>query len=153
MNKRYFIIVILLIIAGFQTAWAQKVVLHMTGNQKAEYRVEQLDSITFAEDNSLGGGETTDPSVTGDAIDITNKSATLVGYATSIRDNLSTDLRVGFIYCLEGTPNKNNGMQVDVAAANVAENGRYTKADRQSSVRRHILLPLICLSERHLVLW
>ena len=128
MNKRFFIIVILLIIAGFQTALAQKVVLHMTGNQKAEYRVEQLDSITFAEDDSSGGGETTDPSVTGDAINITNKSATLVGYATSIRDNLSSDLRVGFICCLEGTPNKNNGTQVDVSTNYVAENGRYTKA-------------------------
>jgi hypothetical protein len=89
----------------------------MSGNQKAEYSVEQLDSITFAEDDSSGGGDATDPSVTGDAIDITNKSATLVGYATSIRDNLSTDLRVGFIYCLEGTPNKSNGNSIFLPAA------------------------------------
>lgn len=128
MNKRYFIILILLIVAGMQTVWAQKVVLHMTGNQKAEYSVEQLDSITFAEVDSSGGLDATDPSVTGDATDITNNSATLVGYATSIGDNLSTDLRVGFIYSLEGTPNKSNGTQVEVAVTNVAENGRYSKA-------------------------
>ena len=127
MNKRYYIIV-LLFIAVMQPAWAQKVVLHMTGNQKVEYSVEQLDSITFVEDDSSGGGDTTDPSVTGDAIDITNNSATLMGYATSIRDNLSTDLRVGFIYCLEGTPNKSNGTQVEVASIDVAENGWYSKA-------------------------
>ena len=62
MNKRYFIILILLIVAGMQTVWAQKVVLHMTGNQKAEYSVEQLDSITFAEVDSSGGLDATDPS-------------------------------------------------------------------------------------------
>ena len=125
MRKRFISLALLLfsLVAG-----AQKIVLHMSGNQKAEYSVEQLDSITFAEDDSSGGGDATDPSVTGDAIDITNKSATLVGYAASIRDNLSTDLRVGFIYCLEGTPSKSNGTQVEVAIANVAENGRYTRA-------------------------
>ena len=62
-----------------------------------------------------------------DAIDVTNKAATLVGYATSIRDNLSTDLRVGFIYCQEGTPNRNNGTQVTVSTNDIAEDGRYTK--------------------------
>lgn len=34
-------------VASMQTAKAQKIVLHMTGNQKAEYDVSQLDSITF----------------------------------------------------------------------------------------------------------
>ena len=99
--------------------------LHMADNQKAEYDVLQLDSITFV-DSTNGGGSSTDPSVTGDAIDITNNSATLVGYATSIRESLANDLRVGFIYCLEGTPNKNNGTQVTVNKNDVAEDGRYT---------------------------
>lgn len=115
-----------MLLAGVQTAKAQKVVLHMAGNQKAEYDVSQLDSINFVEVGSSGENPSTDPSVTGDAIDITNKSATLVGYATSIRENLANDLRVGFIYCLEGTPSKNNGTQITVNKNDVAEDGRYT---------------------------
>lgn len=111
--------------ADLQTALAQKIVLHMEGNQKAEYDVSQLDSINIVYPGSSGDNPSTDPSVTGDAIDITNKSATLVGYATSIRESLANDLRVGFIYCLEGTPNKNNGTQVTVNKNNVAEDGRY----------------------------
>ena len=103
----------------------QKLFLHLSNKQVAEYSTAQLDSITFLEDGSSGGGDTTEPSVTGDAFDITNWSAKLVGYATNIRDNLSTDLRVGFIYCLDGTPNKNNGTQVDVPVEEVAEDGRY----------------------------
>lgn len=126
----------MMLLAGVQTAKAQKqgstaegkvkVVLHMTGNQKAEYDVSQLDSINFVEVDSSGENPSTDPSVTGDAINITNKSATLVGYASSIRESLANDLRVGFIYCLEGTPNKNNGTQVTVNKNDVAEDGRYT---------------------------
>jgi len=118
---------LLLLLAGLQTAWAQKLTLYMTGNQVAEYSLLQLDSLVFTEGDSSGSGDTTDPSVTGDAIDVTNKAATLVGYATSIRDNLSTDLRVGFIYCQEGTPNRNNGTQVTVSTNDIAEDGRYTK--------------------------
>ena len=118
---------LLLLVAGLQTANAQKLKLYMTGNQVAEYSLVQLDSLVFSELDSSGSGDTTDPSVTGDAIDVTNKTATLVGYATSIRDNLSTDLRVGFIYCQEGTPNKNNGTQVTVSTNDIAEDGRYTK--------------------------
>lgn len=118
---------LLLLLAGLQTAWAQKLKLYMTGNQVAEYSLVQLDSLVFTEGDSSGSGDTTDPSVTGDAIDITNKTATLVGYATSIRDNLSTDLSVGFIYCQEGTPNRNNGTQVTVSTNDISEDGRYTK--------------------------
>ena len=127
MKLRSILAALLLIVAGIQTAWAQKMTLYMTGNQVAEYSLLQLDSLVFTEGDSSGSGDTTDPSVTGDAIDVTNKTATLVGYATSIRDNLSTDLRVGFIYCQEGTPNKNNGTQVTVSTNDIAEDGRYTK--------------------------
>ena len=127
MKLRSILAALLLIVAGFQTAWAQKMTLYMTGNQVAEYSLLQLDSLVFTEGDSSGSGDTTDPSVTGDAIDVTNKTATLVGYATSIRDNLSTDLRVGFIYCQEGTPNKNNGTQVTVSTNDIAEDGRYIK--------------------------
>ena len=127
MKLKSILAALLLLVAGLQTANAQKLKLYMTGNQVAEYSLLQLDSLVFTEGDSSGSGETTDPSVTGDAIDVTNKTATLVGYATSIRDNLSTDLRVGFIYCQEGTPNRNNGTQVTVSTYDIAEDGRYTK--------------------------
>ena len=154
MKVKTIIATILLIVAGIQMAKAQKVVLNMINNQSAEYNTaqidslaftkqkvslhfvnkhvaeysaQQLDSITFVQTDSSENEDVTDPSVTGGAIDITNMSATLVGYASSIRDNLSNDLRVGFIYSLDGTPNKNNGIQVDVSANEVAEDGRYFK--------------------------
>ena len=123
--NRHFFIAILLLAANIQTTNAQKVVLHMAGNQKAEYSTQQLDSITFVDANSPGIDPSTDPSVTGDAINITTNSATLVGYASSIRESLANDLRVGFIYCLEGTPGKNNGTQITVNKNDVAEDGRY----------------------------
>ena len=109
------------------TVGAQKMVVHITGNQSVEFEAMQLDSITFIDVDNPDIDPGTDPSLTGDAIDVTNKSATLVGYATSIRDNLSTDLRVGFIYCQEGTPSRSNGTQVDVSVNRVAADGRYTK--------------------------
>ncbi len=127
MKLKSILAALLLMVASLQTAIAQKMTLYMTGNQVAEYSLLQLDSLVFTEGDSSGSGDTTDPSVTGDAIDVTYKTATLVGYATSIRDNLSTDLRVGFIYCQEGTPNKNNGTQVTVSTNDIAEDGRYTK--------------------------
>ena len=37
------------LLAGIQTVKAQKVVLHMAGNQKVEYDILQLDSITFVD--------------------------------------------------------------------------------------------------------
>ncbi len=127
MKLKSILAALLLMVTGLQTANAQKLTLYMTGNQVAEYSLLQLDSLVFTEGDSSGSGDSTDPSVTGDAIDVTNKTATLVGYATSIRDNLSTDLRVGFIYCQEGTPNRNNGTQVTVSTNDIAEDGRYTK--------------------------
>jgi hypothetical protein len=124
MRKQFFSFALLLFSL---TAGAQKMVVHMTGKQTVEFDAMQLDSITFVEVENPDINPDTDPSVTGDAIDVTNKSATLVGYATSIRDNLSTDLRVGFIYCQEGTPSRSNGTQVDVSVNSVAADGRYTK--------------------------
>ena len=40
---------LLLFFVGLQTTWAQKVVLHLTGNQAVEYDISQLDSIFFIE--------------------------------------------------------------------------------------------------------
>ena len=40
---------LLLLFVGLQTTWAQKLVLHLTGNQAVEYDISQLDSISFVE--------------------------------------------------------------------------------------------------------
>ena len=50
--KTKILIVALLLIAGVQAVNAQKIILHMAGNQKAEYSVWQLDSITFTDADS-----------------------------------------------------------------------------------------------------
>lgn len=53
MKARNIIATLLLMVAGLQTAKAQKIILHMPDNQKVEYEISQLDSITFVEAESL----------------------------------------------------------------------------------------------------
>ena len=43
----------MVLLAGVQTAKAQKVVLHMAGNQTFKYSISQLDSITFEGDDFI----------------------------------------------------------------------------------------------------
>ena len=47
MKTRSILTILLLIVAGLQTAWAQKVVLHKTNGQTIECNVSELDSIVF----------------------------------------------------------------------------------------------------------
>ena len=49
MKAKNFLMLLLLFFVGLQTTWAQKVVLHLTGNQAVEYDISQLDSISFIE--------------------------------------------------------------------------------------------------------
>ena len=49
MKAKNFIMLLLRFFVGLQTTWAQKVVLHLTGNQAVEYDISQLDSISFIE--------------------------------------------------------------------------------------------------------
>lgn len=44
---------LLLMVAGLQMVKAQKIILHMPGNQKVEYEISQLDSITFIDAEPL----------------------------------------------------------------------------------------------------
>ncbi len=48
---------LLSLIAGVQTAMAQKVMLYMTGNQAVEYDIAQLDSIVFCEGQTIPADE------------------------------------------------------------------------------------------------
>ena len=48
------IIASILLMAGMQAGWAQqKVVLHLSNNQRVEYNVLQVDSITFTEKSPM----------------------------------------------------------------------------------------------------
>lgn len=89
--------------------------------------VSEIESVTWdATNDDQGDNNPDDPTVTGDATDITGNSATIVGYANNVRDNESTDLKIGIIYCTEGTPNKSNGIQKIVYKSDVASDGKYT---------------------------
>lgn len=50
MKKRNFLAALLLLCAGLQTAWAQKVALYLSNNQIVEYSLEHVDSIKFVEE-------------------------------------------------------------------------------------------------------
>lgn len=47
MRKKNIISVLFLILLGLQATWAQKIIIHLPDNQKVEYELSQLDSITF----------------------------------------------------------------------------------------------------------
>ena len=49
MKAKSILAALLLLVAGLQTAWAQKVLLYKTNSQTVEYEVSELDSIVFVE--------------------------------------------------------------------------------------------------------
>ncbi|GEM_PF-1270060 len=88
--------------------------------------VSEIQSVTWDDkENEPVENNPDDPTVTGDAINITENSATIIGYANNVRDNESTDLGIGVIYCTEGTPNKSNGEKVSIDKNLVSEDGKY----------------------------
>ena len=53
MRVKSILAALFLVVAGLQTVKAQKIILHMPDNQKVEYDVSQLDSITFEDAKSF----------------------------------------------------------------------------------------------------
>ena len=49
MKRNSILAALLLLVAGLQTAWGQKVVLYKSNSQVVEYEVSELDSIVFVE--------------------------------------------------------------------------------------------------------
>lgn len=49
MNSRNILVIVLLVVPGMQTAWAQKMVVTTTDNQVVEYDVSKLKDVTFIE--------------------------------------------------------------------------------------------------------
>ena len=60
MNKKYFIAVLLLMIAGLQTAWAQSVLIKLSDNRTVVYNVNKVKNISFTENNCADSHEYVD---------------------------------------------------------------------------------------------
>lgn len=90
------------------------------------FDVSRIDSVYFELAGSADNGNDEDETtVTGNATDITPYTATITSWA-NILDNLSSDLKVGIIYTLEGTPNKTNGTQKTVSTSSLGSDAKYT---------------------------
>ena len=104
-----------------------KMQVELNNGYVTDFYVSEIKQIIWSYDNpGQGGGEEDEPTVTGDATDITNYTATITAWANNIRDNLSQDLEVGIIYTAEGTPSKSNGKRKTVLKSDIAEDGRYS---------------------------
>ena len=57
MKTKNNLLALFLILANLQVSLAQKIVLHLKGNQTCEYNISQLDSITFEEDTPVNKEE------------------------------------------------------------------------------------------------
>ena len=68
------------------------------------FDVNHIDSVYFElVESDENGNDEDETTVTGNASDITTYTATITSWA-NILDNLSTDVKVGIIYSIEGTP-------------------------------------------------
>lgn len=126
--KKYLLLTLCALLSLSQGVLAQSQMhVNMKNGSVLNVFVSEIDSITWdAPTDDPGENNPDDPTVTGDAVDVTGYSATIVGYANGVRDNESTDLKIGIIYCTEGTPSKSNGTQKTVTKSQVAADGRYT---------------------------
>lgn len=126
--KKYLLLTLCAILSLSQGVLAQSQMhVNMKNGSVLNVFVSEIESITWdAPTDDPGENNPDDPTVTGDALNVTENSATIVGYANGVRDNESTDLKIGIIYCTEGTPSKSNGTQKTVTKSHVAADGRYT---------------------------
>ena len=126
--KKYLLLTLCALLSLSQGVLAQSQMhVNMKNGSVMNVFVSEIESITWdAPTDDPGENNPDDPTVTGDALNVTGNSATIVSYANGVRDNESTDLKIGIIYCTEGTPNKSNGTQKTVTKSQVAADGRYT---------------------------
>lgn len=88
--------------------------------------VTEIDHVEWdSNSDELDINDPDDSIVTGNVINVTANSATIEGYANNVRDNEASDLKIGIIYCTEGTPSKSNGTQLTVTKSQVANDGKY----------------------------
>ena len=123
---KHFIAVLLLILGTIHASAQYQMVVHTDDGLSYPFSAERIDSVSFVlmnpDDNGNDEDETT---VTGNATEITNYTATISAWA-NILDNLSTDLEVGIIFTTTGTPSKSNGTQLTVSTSSLSSDAKYT---------------------------
>lgn len=123
--KHRFLSLMTFLIVSIAAIAQNKMFVNMKDGRINEFDVEEIFSVSWGvKEDAPTENAPDEPTVTGDAKDVTYNSATLVCYA-NILDNLSSDLSVGVIYCTEGTPSKNNGIQKTIYKSGIAEDGKY----------------------------
>ena len=143
--KKFFVIAtaILLSVVSANAQYKMKVTLN--DGHISDFFVSEIKDISWEEYKPGGeGNDENEPTVTGDATDVTTTTATITAWANNILDNLSTDLEVGIIYTSEGTPSKSNGKKQIVNTSDIASDGEY-------SVKLTGLLPSTTYSYRSYV--
>ncbi len=121
-------VAVLLLTLGTISSSAQyyQMVVHTDDGLAYPFNANRIDSVSFVLTSTDDGGNDEDETtVTGNATDITNYTATISSWA-NILDNLSTDLKVGIIYTQEGTPSKSNGTQKTVSTSSLGSDAKYT---------------------------
>ena len=94
------IVSVLLLTLGTISSSAQyyQMVVHTDDGLAYPFNANRIDSVSFVLTSTDDGGNDEDETtVTGNATDITNYTASISSWA-NILDNLSTDLKVGIIY-------------------------------------------------------
>lgn len=123
--KRYLLLLITILSLVLGTHAQNQMHVVMKDGSAVNLFVTEIDHVEwdyYSDESDVNNPD--DPTVTGEAIDVTENSATIVGYANNVRDNESTDVKIGIIYCTNGTPNKSNGTQKNVSQ--IGNDGKYT---------------------------
>ena len=126
MKRPNFLLLIVVTFLYNTAIYAQtKMSVIMKDGNVFEYSVSEISEMRWSDVQQDDEGNTGDLSVTGDATDITYFSAKVSAYA-NIMDNEATDIKVGVIYCTEGTPTKSNGTQLTVALSSISSDAKYS---------------------------
>ena len=102
-----------------------QMIVHFANNHFYTYYVYNTDSITYTPIGTEIQNNPDETSVTGSAYNISYNSASVKAWA-NILNNLSTDVKAGIIFCTTGTPNKNNGSQIEISKSDLDSSGQYT---------------------------
>lgn len=125
--KRYIFSLLTIFTFAISASAQNQMHVFMKDGSSINLYVTEIDHVEW--DSNSSDPEVNNPddtTVTGEAFDITENSATIEGYANNVRDNEAGDLKIGIIYCTDGTPSKSNGTQLTVTKSQVAIDGKYT---------------------------
>lgn len=115
---------VMLSLIGPVTVSAQyKMVIHTDDGLSYSFNTEKIERVSFVLMTDDDDDDIT--TVTGNASEITNNSATIIALA-QIPGKMSTDSNVGIIFTTTGTPSNDNGTQVTVSPSGFWSDGKYT---------------------------